>query len=162
VKRVTALGFLACAVACTSRPSQRAFETDAGSPSVAKQVGTKERASLGSVLLELSDCELAYQSPSQNGTVSLGLGPTCHFIQNRDGGVKVVAVEKGAGILAVGSTELPGEPSRGKDCDTRLRAILINDAGVSLSKETGRASLCFPREWDEKAFHIMLQETVLP
>jgi hypothetical protein len=110
--------------------------------------------------LRLAGCELTATTPSAQKRVSFDFPDACKFSKDRSGKVHVATARTGRVVLVEASKPLPSAYPGSKDCDTRVRAVVVSGNEVALSEKTSKVASCGPGAWDDLMFQSLADRTV--
>jgi hypothetical protein len=97
-----------------------------------------EQVKVGNTLLMLEGCQLTVESSGTTRKHTLPMPDGCTFGKRKAGGpVQIEPTPRGQTVLVVSS-----KPQGGRDCDTHIRALVINKQGIALSSEEQEISMC--------------------
>jgi hypothetical protein len=152
--QISAMVLSACAaVACDSsaaapsptqnvearvQPIQEVARTPSPQPTAAASATAAEQVNVGNTLLKLEGCELTVESAGTTQKHALPMSDGCTFGKRKPGGpVQIETTKRGQTVLVVTS-----KPQGGRDCDTHIRALVIDKQGIALSSEEQEISMC--------------------
>jgi hypothetical protein len=115
-----------------------------------------EQVEWGDVVLGLwpDECLLLAESADVRLEHHFEFPGACHFALDADGKTRAVMTDSGPVWMIESSKPLA------QDCDTALRAVVLTDAGMRLSKAEQRVAMCAPGDWDEMMFYVLASEPV--
>jgi len=98
----------------------------------------REQVKVGGALLTLEGCELTVDAAGVVQKRRLPMPDGCVFAKSKPGGPAQVETTAGGSTLLVVSSK----PLAGRDCDTRVRAVVVGKHGVEISSKEQEISMC--------------------
>jgi hypothetical protein len=107
------------------------------------------------VSLQLRGCELlAHYSDGGRHALNVPRWEVCEFSRASDGSVQVIRTKRGPTLLVVSSQPDTSETGE-RDCDTRIRGIVVARSALLLSENEQRIAMCGVGPFDELMFHVL-------
>jgi hypothetical protein len=112
-----------------------------------------EQAELAGVSLALRGCQLSIRTDTGSWSQTIDLPEPCKLGRKPDGSVQVVNTKQGATVLVISSR--PSADTAG-DCDTRKRALVVDQGRVKISTKEKKSAGCgITGPFDEPIFIVL-------
>jgi hypothetical protein len=113
----------------------------------------EEQAEIAGVSLTLRGCQLAIQTDTGPEIQTIDLPEPCKLARKPDGSVQVVNTKQGAAVLVISSRP---NAERAGDCDTRKRALVVDQGRVKISAKEKKSAGCGTTgPFDEPIFIVL-------
>lgn len=160
---IVALPMAACqAPAGEPKPPALHVDTTATTPTPGAQdlsassqaaASVAEQAEIAGVKLSLRGCQLAIQTDTASEIKTIDLPEPCKLGRKPDGSVQVVNTKQGATVLVISSRPSGGTAG---DCDTRKRALVVDQGRVKISTKVKKSAGCGTTgPFDEPIFIVL-------
>jgi hypothetical protein len=116
------------------------------------------KTTVGSITLQIDDCELRVQSDQFNAVYEMKLPSACRFVVGKGGDPQIVETGPGPTLLVVSSAPLADS----RLCDTRVRAVVVQNNYVLISQDEQRMRSCARGPFDTKMFHVLARSAKAP
>lgn len=116
-------------------------------------VPAEEQATIAGVRLALRGCQLTIRGSADTQVLAIDLPEPCKLGRRPDGSVQVVETKQGATALVISSR---ASAESDGDCDTRKRALVVNQERVRISAKQKLSAGCGTTgPFDEPLFIVL-------
>jgi|GEM_PF-5298928 len=105
--------------------------------------------------IRLDGCVVVLTGETDEVALDTGLPATCDFVFNSDESLRLFE-DGNRKILLVYSTRKEAD----ERCDTRLRAVVVDEGTLSMSERIMAISSCSVTDMDEKMYRVLAHRTL--